>query len=962
MRSFLLALVLCALGGPVAMAQETTTGSIAGRVVDSQGLPVPGAAVEVISGQGTRVFTSDAEGRFVAPFLIPGPHTVRVKVDGFQTIEQGPFDVRLGARLDTTFTLVAALAEAVEVVGSAPVVDVSAPTVGTNVDGEALSRIPVSRRLTDVLYIAPGVNSGGDVGQANPSIAGSSGLENHYSVDGVNITNTGFGGVGSYSGTFGSLGTAIPYDFMEQVQIKTGGVDAEYGQATGGMVNVVTRSGTNSLKGAVFAYMQPDALESSWVRRTTTEGVVNTVASQAIDTGVVLGGPIHRDRLFYFVAVNPAWQTQTFIAPDGFPLRSLGEVDRDRRTFSYATKATLQITPSQRFEASFFGDPSIGEPGIQRASALLRVDTAAFSEIEYGGHQQVGTYSWVLSPRWFVEGSIARSANSVEERPSIDEWSVTDRRVSPAVRSGGIGSYLQKNPGSNVQYSLKSTNVFGGHQIKYGMLFEDIRFAEHSFLTGPIFTLPDGRKSQSGASIQIQSDPTFGSIYRVEYAQIGGGVRETSQNYLSLFLQDTWKVSDKLTIRPGLRYEQQRLTGTASYTFSGNWAPRIGATYDPTGQGRAKVYAQWGRFFNKLPNNTAARSLTAIPDVRLADYFDPGLTQPVPNGVMALGTTVHFRTASGGVSNVEPGANSGYQDELVLGAEREFAGGLNLGVRYTRRDVRRVFEDIANAATVLYFIPEADVDSLVYFLGNPGDGTPPTLDDIGAFEAPVRTYDAVEITAQKRFTSKWSVLSSYRWSRLQGTYEGYFLNDTGESNPGLLSLYDFPTNDPSYTEIGGPEFGFRGDIRYLGKLGAGPLPTDRPHQLKVFGNYLFDMGLNAGLGLLVGSGRPLTPMAAGPVYGRIPETPRGGGIETVDGFAERTPATIDLDMNVSYWRDISGRRIGFLLDAFNILNLGRVLDYDQDTEIDFGIPNPDFGRVSQYQNPRRVRLGVRFEF
>jgi hypothetical protein len=888
-----------------------------------------------------------------------------VKQQGFRTIEQGPIDVRLGQRVELTLTLAVGLEDAIEVVGAAATVDLSSTTVGTNMGVAELSQIPVSRRLTDILYLAPGVNSGGRVGQANASIGGASGLENHYAVDGVNITNTGFGGVGSYSGTFGSLGTAIPYDFMEQIQVKTGGVDAEFGESTGGMVNVITRSGTNSFRGAVFAYAQPDALEASRKPLVLDEGVVNTTGASNTDLGFVLGGPIRRDTLFFFVALNPAWERETLIAPEDFPLRELGEVPRDRRTLSYATKLSFQVTKAQRLEVSFFGDPSRGEAGPQRASALLRVDTSAFSEVKYGGHQQAGRYSWVIGPKWFLEASVARAANSVEETPAVDEWSVTDRRVSPSVRSGGIGTYTKKNPGSNVQYSLKSSNALGSHQLRYGALFEDISFDEYSFLTGPSFTLPDGRPSQSGASLEIRPDPVFGEIYRVTYAQIAGAVRQTAQKYLTFFAQDTWKIGPKLTLRPGLRYEQQKISGTASYKFDGNWAPRLGVTFDPKGDGRSKIYAQWGRFFNKLPNNTAARSLTAIPDVRLADYFDAGLTQPVPNGVEALDTTVHFRTASGSESQVEPGSKAGYQHELVVGAEREVGKGLNLGVRYTRRDVKRVFEDIANAAMILYFDPNANVDSLVYFLGNPGDGFPATLDGIGAFEAPIRTYDALEITAEKRFAAKWSLLASYRWSRLHGTFEGYFLNDTGEANPSLLSLYDYPTNDATYTEIGGPQYGFGGDVRYLGRLGAGPLPTDRPHQLKVFGNYAFDMGLNLGMGLFVGSGRPLTPMAAIPVYGipGIPEQPRGAGIETVDGFKKRTPANINLDLSASYWRNLGGqRRIGFLVDAFNILNLNRVLDYNQNTELDLQLPNPDFGKIIAYQNPLRVRLGIRFEF
>ena len=120
-----------------------------------------------------------------------------------------------------------------------------------------LQRIPVGRRFSDTLYIAPGVSSGGQVGEANPSMSGGSGLENQYVVDGVNITNAGYGALGSYSIVFGSLGNGVPFDFIKETQVKTGGYEAEFGQSTGGVVNVVTKSGTNTLRGSAFGYFRP---------------------------------------------------------------------------------------------------------------------------------------------------------------------------------------------------------------------------------------------------------------------------------------------------------------------------------------------------------------------------------------------------------------------------------------------------------------------------------------------------------------------------------------------------------------------------------------------------------------------------------------------------------------------------------------------------------------------------------
>ena len=249
-------------------AQETTTGSIAGRVADAQGLAVPGAAVTIVSPQGSRTLTTDSDGRFFAPFLTPGGYEVKVDLAGFSSLDRQHIQVRVGQRVDLTLSMqVAGVTEAVEVTGAPPVIDTSSTTIGASLDSELLNSIPVGRRFSDALYLAPGVSSGGQVGQANPSIAGGTGLENSYVVDGVNITNGGYGALGSYSIVFGSLGNGLPFDFIKEAQVQDRRLQAEYGQASGGVVNVITKSGTNQLRGSLFGYYRPDGLESSLRRR-----------------------------------------------------------------------------------------------------------------------------------------------------------------------------------------------------------------------------------------------------------------------------------------------------------------------------------------------------------------------------------------------------------------------------------------------------------------------------------------------------------------------------------------------------------------------------------------------------------------------------------------------------------------------------------------------------------------------
>jgi hypothetical protein len=376
--ALLLSLMLSlTLAATIARAQETTTGTIAGRVIDAQKLPVPGATVTIVSPQGPKTVVTDPDGRFYAAFLTPGRYDVRVELTGFRTVEQKAIDVRLGQRIDLEFNLpVGTLNDVVQVSAEPPVVDTSKSVVSTTLDSTLLAAIPVGRRFSDALYLVPGVSSGGQVGNANPSIAGGSGLENNYIVDGVNITNAGYGALGSYSIVFGSLGNGVPFDFVKEAQVQTSGFSAEFGQSSGGVVDVVTRSGSNVLQGALFGYSRPKDAETAYTQVQAVNGTVNTVHTTNADVGVQLSGPVIKDKLFFFAAIDPQWQQTQFVAPNGFPLQGLGPVAQDRRIVSYAAKATYQLSPGQHIDASFFGDPGTSRTRRSRRKAI-RVASAS---------------------------------------------------------------------------------------------------------------------------------------------------------------------------------------------------------------------------------------------------------------------------------------------------------------------------------------------------------------------------------------------------------------------------------------------------------------------------------------------------------------------------------------------------------------------------------------------------------
>ncbi len=965
MQSRVVALVVTAvLTAAVAGAQQAATGSIVGRVADADGSPLPGATVTLAAGQGVRMVSTGSDGRFASYYLTPGRYDLHAELDGFQTVSRHGIELRLGQQLDLDITMTAGtFAEQVEVAAATPLVDYSSAGAGTVLDSALIAGLPVGRRFSDALYLAAGVTSGGASGPSNPSIAGASGLENLYFVDGVSINDPRYSGLGVFAADYGSFGTGVSNEFVGEIQVRTAGAEAEYGQSTGGVVNVVTKSGTNRWTGALFAYMTPGSLAAPRRRIDLVNSGTNTTGTSESEAGFSLGGPLLRDRAFLFAAFNPQWQTTTFLAPNGFPLHSLGETDRDRRVLPYAGKLTASLGPSHRVDVSAFGDPGSGPLGPQSAAVMTNTTTAAFSEVDFGSSNQAIRYQGVLRESWLLEGLVGRYRGSYDERPSVDAWQVTDQTTRPATVSGGRGGYDPGSEGVNLSYQLKSTHLWGEHEVRWGATLDSNWYNNYPSYTGPPVTLPDGQGTSGGVQLSIISDPVLGKVYRVNRARLTD-VRATDARYVAVFAQDRFRIGRRLSLSAGLRLEDQHLSGDrSSLSLDNNWAPRLGVVFDPTGSGAVKLSASAGVYYAKTPNSLAVTSLTSNVRVLRADYYDPGLTQPIPDGVLAGGSKAHLLYSGTSPVQALAGTKPTYLWEGTLGLEVEAAPELALGLHYQYRDLRAAIEDVGQAAYILFF--NGSQSAVNYVFANPDGGSPATIGGVGAHERPIRRYDAVELSVDRRLAGRWSLRGSYRWSLLRGTYEGYVSNDTNQVNPGLTAFFDFPSDDPTYTAIGVPQYGFRGDVRYNGRLGEGPLPTDRTHDLRLFTTYAPGWGVNLGSGLSVRSGIPLTPRAADPVTNRvggIGEAPRGAGILTVDGFRRRTPWEWSLDLHGDVPVAVGFGRVVLALDVFNVLDAQPVMAYNQSTQRAFKVADPDFGQRTAYREPRTVRLGLRLEF
>lgn len=249
-------------------AQETT-GTLAGRLVDTQGVGVPNATITITGPLGSKALITDANGRFFATFLAPATYDLRAELQGFKAVDISGIRVHLGQTTEATIRMESgSLTETVTRTGNPTIVDTTSSTIGAVLDDDLFQRVPVGRRVAGIVHLVPGA------------------LDTLHVVDGVNMSRS----------------PMMPLEAINEVVVKTGGYEAEYGQSLGGIVNTVTRGGGNQTRGTAFGY-------------------ANTAGPEESDIGAALGGRVLPNRLFFFAALNPSWQTH-----------SRAEVDNTRRT------------------------------------------------------------------------------------------------------------------------------------------------------------------------------------------------------------------------------------------------------------------------------------------------------------------------------------------------------------------------------------------------------------------------------------------------------------------------------------------------------------------------------------------------------------------------------------------------------------------------------------------------------
>ena len=293
LRVFLFLCVGLLLIAPLTLAQ--TSGSIEGTVLDTNGAPLPGVTVEAKSPslQGTRVTVTDNGGRFRLPSLPPGVYSLTATLSGAQSVSQSNVGVALGGTVTVPLTMSLTAKESVTVSATAPVIDTSKTTIGTSTTSESLEKLPLARNFTAIASRAPGT---GTDQAGGVTVYGATSLENEYIIDGVNTTGV----------KLGNQGKALNNEFVQEVEVKLGGYEAEYGRALGGVINVITKSGGNEFHGDLFGYYDNKSLASSdkRVADRSDVGQAQIVVPKRLDVGLDLGGYMIKDNLWFFGAYD----------------------------------------------------------------------------------------------------------------------------------------------------------------------------------------------------------------------------------------------------------------------------------------------------------------------------------------------------------------------------------------------------------------------------------------------------------------------------------------------------------------------------------------------------------------------------------------------------------------------------------------------------------------------------------
>ncbi|MCL1635321.1 TonB-dependent receptor [Luteimonas sp. SX5] len=996
------ALGLSFVGG--VQAQSNTAGAVSGRATAGDTI-----TIENTNTGFSRTITVSGDGSYRLSQLPIGQYTITRKgVDGATSTRTASVSVGTASNIDFVNASGAQTLDTVTVVGSAAInpIDVSSVESTTILTAEQIAKIPVQRDATSVALLAPGTVRGDAAFGKLASFGGSSVAENQYYLNGFNITNT-----------FKNLNFAqIPYEAIAEQQVKTGGYGAEFGRSTGGVINMISKSGTNEFKAGGNVFWTPESLSEPTPDLYYNDG--RLVSDNSKDTGweataaVWASGALVKDKLFGYALLQYG-RTQKDAYPGSTDGISGGRNTlEEEKSPTWLLKMDWNITDNHLLALTAFSDTrktetkyyntGFGTDAAPNAANPSRRDYVGSLKTEEGGDSYALKYTGYLSDNFTLSalaghGEFKRRNYAILPNGSRMQYSgnlndpvggcpiVRDFRPDAVQQATGTlvgcdfaGSLIRADAGDERdQYRIDAEWLLGDHQIRFGYDVDD-------------FTTVDGSVYSGGYYYQYYQLAGQDFVRRYDIRQ--GATVEVNQE--AFYLEDSWHVTDNFMLYGGVRwdsFENKNGAGQSYVKIDDQFAPRLGFSWDVNGDSSFKVFGNAGRYALPLTANVAIRGASASLFVHQDFFYDSIATDgsSAPQGLTPC--TLDACDAAPFYHNGESGAAKDpraiastnldpmYQDEFILGFQMQLTDHLSAGVRGIYRKLERAIDDTCDTAPIeSWAIANGfDPDSIAY--GNPafpycrlynpgsdgvwnldvdGNGTLETVtvpaDQLGP-EAK-RSYSALEFFWEGSW-DKFFLQGSYTYARSKGNSEGGVKSDIGQGDTGTTQDFDYPA-------------------LMLGSYGY--LPNDRRHSLKLFGNYEITDEWSVGANLVVQSGRPVNcfgvygddPTGYGASYFSCGNTePVGGsndnGTTIVHrGSAGRTPWTNTVDLNVAY-SPAYVEGLTFKVDVFNVFNSDKPTAVDEVGEDDTG---SIVGAASTYltplnwQTPRSVRFMVQYDF
>jgi hypothetical protein len=923
MRKILAVSILLLLAA-LPLAAQSVTGTVTGTVKDEQGGVLPGVTVTLTGKTGSRTAVTDTEGAYRFAGLDPGTYSVTAEISGFRPKRQDNVAVSMSRVADIHIVLgVGGVTENIDVVGESPIIDANSSSTDNALSQDMLLNLPIrpTNAATDMLNFLPGINNGSSYG-TNEDYA------NGLLIDGVDTRDP----------DAGSSWVFFNFNLMEEVQVGGLGANAEYGSYTGAVVNTITKSGGNRFSGLFDAYWTKGGL---WSNNITPDLISQNaslaepaVVNKRLDLSGQIGGPIIKDKLFFFVAAQRYEQTEN---PSG-PLQLHKEVSP-----RFNTKVTWQPGPNDNLSFSFQWD-YYNNTGRCSVSAALCTDQAPDNlTLNQDSPEAVWGVQWrhLFGTRTFAEVKYSGWWGYYYLDPALNSPASYD--LTPGTWSGGGLYHAYYDRGRNqVNASISHyADAFGKHDLKFGVEIERSSVHSRSGYTGGLYYYDYTEYYPKGQYM----------VYDYGYDSEGNNGRE------SLYAQDSWKPTERLTINAGVRVDFIRgrspVLDKTVYSNT-NWAPRIGFAFDATGDGKTVIKGHYGQYYEAMLYDQYARAMPGYTDFVGYEYDPEGKKCGPLGNCFSESSRLLYP-----IYGVDPNMKQPRVDEWTAGLERALTDDLRFSVTGMWRqdqniqgsvypDARWTPSNVTNGLTgqplTVYQWANRAASQTTPILTNP-DGfvyRDAAGNALGTARAE-RKYQGVMVVLDKRFTNRWQGRVSYVWSKVDSSF-----NNTGSNTYGQSITWETPTN-ALVNNVGRPV-------------------NDRTNEVKVYASWQIPkIEVSFGGSYRYLTGRTWTPYQR---FGsKVINFPSSAGRQPfLEPFGDRrleNESYLDLRLEKIFKVGSGTNRIAVYADALNLFNAGTVLSVNtRYPEIAIaGYDQPVvLGDATSVAQPRRWLLGARWSF